>query len=503
MKFNYPEHRAKSLDSALKLAQYLKKSGRYDLFRGQNHTFPLCPSIARRPEMIEANQALLNRFASWVHAHDSLSSLHNNQDAIMAVAQHYGIPTPFLDFTTNPDVAAFFASNIDERPRPKQTACILCLNRATFERSWEDLNSRYRADSGQDLVRIVEIDVQNLWRLHAQSGLFIDMRVDANLFEMFSHMLHIYFPLPSHHDARLNDKYYPKNKSHVELLLDQHFLIETYDDRAVRLKAIFDLVIKVGNPQSLGDERAFKEARLPDAHPSWSEDTLEPWKVEPNEVYDGATSAGIHRLAIDTTSDPNSAAASIHAQVMTVLGNTNARNRLGESWDVRDQAGTVVHENEGEMDENPRPLGEVVRLLFDGMRFKPYEDAEIAAAIANYVTLNCFPSWPTMTEWWGSVTGVELDGGGVRARGFCGGTTLIDALRPDFAELLTPEALAEFKAGGIHAALYFLIDPRRLFDFQKFRKMFAEQVIPTTAVVRVEGYVLHYNIADVRVFGLS
>ena len=421
----------------------------------------------------------------------------------MAVAQHYGMPTPFLDFTTEPDVAAFFASDTGGRPRPKQTACILCLNRATFEQSWEDLNASYRADSGQDLVRIVEIDVQNLWRLHAQSGLFIDMRVDANLFEMFSHMLHIYFPLPSHHDTKLNDKYYPKNKSHVELLLDQHFLIETYDGREARLKAIFGSVIKAGDLASLGEQGAFNKARLPDAHPSWSEVALEPWKVEPKEVYDVAISTEIHGLAIDTTSDPNSAAASIHAQVMTVLGKSNARNRLGDSWEVRDQAGAMAHENEGDMDESPRPLGEVVRLLYDGMRFKPYEDAEIASAIANYVTLNCFPSWPTMTEWWGSITGVELDGGSVRARGFCGGSTLIDTLRPDFEELLTPDARAEFKAEGIRAALHFLIDPRRLFEFQKFRKMFAEQVIPTTALVRVEGYVLHYNIADVRVFGLS
>jgi FRG domain len=503
MKYSYPEHHAKSLDAALKLVRYLKQSGTYDLFRGQNHTYPLCPSIARRPEALHANMALLSRFASWVHEHHSLSSLHDNRDAIMAVAQHYGMPTPFLDFTTDPDVAAFFASDTGEKPRPKQTACILCLNRATFERSWADLNTRYRADSGQDLARTVEIDVKNLWRLHAQSGLFIDMRVNAHVFEMFSHMLHIYFPLPSCCDRKLNDKYYPKNKSHVELLLDQHFLIETYDERRTKLEAICDQIIEVGDFDSLGKEEAFTEATLPDVHPSWSETALESWKVEPNEVYDVAASTEIHGLTINSMSDANSAAASIYAQMMTILSRPNSRNRLGDSWEVRDQAGSEAHEDEGDVDEKPRPLGEVVRLLFDGMRFKPYDDAEIASAIANYVTLNCFPSWQTMTEWWGGITGIELDGGSVRARGFCGGPTLMDALRPDFAELLTPDALAKFKADGIDAALYFLIDPRRLFDMQKFRKMFAEQVIPTTARVRVEGYVLHYNIADVRVFGLS
>jgi FRG domain len=502
-KYNYPEHYAKSLATALKLVRHLKSSGKYDLFRGQNHTYPLCPSIARHPEAIQTNTALLNRFASWVHERDSLSSLHDNRDAIMAVAQHYGMPTPFLDFTTDPDVAAFFASDMGSNPRPKQTACILCLNRTTFERSWEDLNARYRADTGQDLVRIVEIDVQNLWRLQAQSGLFIDMRVDANMFEMFSHMLHIYFPLPSHHDDSLNDKYYPKNKSHIEILLDQHFLIETYNAREAQLEAMFGTVIKASDFDALGEKAAFKEGELPDDHQSWSAAALKSWMNEPNEVYDVAASTEIHQLKIDTTSGANFAAGSIHTQMMAILSRPSARNRLGDSWEVRDQTGVTVRESEGDMDEKSRPLGEIVCLLFDGMRLQPYEDAEIANAISNYITLNCFPSWQTMKEWWGSVTGIELDGGSVRARGFCGGSTLVDALRPDFEDLLSQGALAEFEARGIDVALHFLIDPRRLFDMGKFRKLFAEQVIPTTALVRVEGYVFHYNIADIRVFGLS
>lgn len=503
MEYNYPEHHVENLDAALKLIRRLKETGKYDLFRGQNHTYPLRPSIARRPEELQANMALLDRFASWVHEHDSLSSLHGNNDAILAVAQHYSMPTPFLDFTTDPDVAAFFASDMGEGPRPQQTACILCLKRSTFERSWEDLNASYRANSGQDLVRIVDIDVQNLWRLHAQSGLFIDMRVDANVFEMFSYMLHIYFPLPPHHEAKLNEKYYPKNKSHMELLLDQHFLIETYDQREAQLKELFGVVIKAGNPNSLGVEGAFKEAKIPDVHPSWSEAALEPWTIEPNEVYCAATAIDTLILTVDTTSGASLAAACIHAQVMTALSRPNARNRLGALWEVRDQAGALVQEDDGHLDEGPRPLGEVIQLLFDGMRSQPYADDEIATAIGNYVVLNCFPSWGTMTKLWGRVTGIELDGGYVRARGFCGEPTLIDAVRSDFAELLTSDALAEFKEKGMDAALHFLMDPRRLFDMGKFRKIFAEQVIPTTAKICVEGYVLHYNIANIRVFGLS
>lgn len=503
MNYNYPEHHAKNLDSALKLVKYLKESGKYDLFRGQNHTFPLCPSIARKPDMAEINTELLERFASWVHKQGTLSSLHNNLDAIIAVAQHYGMPTPFLDFTTEPEVAAFFASDTGSAPRGKQTACILCLNRAAFEESWKDMNARYHADCGHSLVRLVDIDVQNLWRLHAQSGLFIDMRVDADTFEMFSGMLHIYFPLPDYHDPNLNDKYYPKNKSHIELLLDQHFLIETYDERAKKLELFFGATIQAGDLERLGEEKVFHHGQLPDVHPSWSEAELVSWRHEPNEVYNGNISSNIYALTVDITNDVKTAAAFIHTQIMEVLEKEHARKRLSVSWIVKDQAGILLYESEADEGDEPRLLGEVVQLLFDGMRSKPYEDTEVASAIANYIVLNCYQSWEGMQELWGNIIGIELDGGNVRARGFCGELALVNALRSDLEELLTPGALVEFKDQGVEFALSRLIDPSRLFEFNSFRKMFAEEVIPTTALIRVEGYVLHYNIADLRVFGLS
>lgn len=503
MNYNYPEHRAKNLNSALKLAKQLKKAGKFDLFRGQTHTYPVRPSIARQPELIDTNQALLNRFASWVHEQETLKSLHDDPDAIMAVAQHYGMATPFLDFTTEPDVAAFFASYTNDQRPPEGTACILCLNRNVFEKSWEDLNERYRTSTGKNLVRVVEIDVNNLWRLHAQRGLFIDVRVATDLFEMFSRMLHIYFPLPASHDLTLNDKYYPKNKSHLELLLDQHFLIETYDNREALLKQMFDTVITSSNFHRVGERGAFSDGELPHAHPSWCSNSLEPWETEPSEGFDLEAAPVMHVLTINTRLDANSAATSLHAQVLAKIHEYNARKWQRNSWEVRNQSGEMVHEDEGHLDDRALPLGDIVGLIFDGMRLKPFDDSEIASAIANYITLHCFPAWETMTQWWGTVTGIELDGNNVRVRGFCGGQTLSDALRTDFSELLTPEALENFETEGISRALDFVIEPRRLFEFGKFRKMFAEQVIPTTAYVRVEGYVLHYNIADIRVFGLS
>src|SRR6516162_9251618 len=111
VKYNYPEHYCKTATSAIKLAEELKARGEYDIFRGQRHTFDIRPSISREGVDREAASRRLNEFADWVHRTPDLSSLHGNLDAILAVAQHYGIQTPLLDFSYSPQVAGFFATD--------------------------------------------------------------------------------------------------------------------------------------------------------------------------------------------------------------------------------------------------------------------------------------------------------------------------------------------------------------------------------------------------------
>ena len=152
MKHNYLVHRAKNLNSAVRLARYLKRSGKYDMVRGQKQNLPPTPSIFRGGQDTAAATARLSHFSSWISQQPELSSLHKNVDATLAVAQHYGIPTPFLDFTTDPDVAAFFASHesctVPPKSKMMQDACIICANRKRLDNSWADINARYRAQEG-------------------------------------------------------------------------------------------------------------------------------------------------------------------------------------------------------------------------------------------------------------------------------------------------------------------------------------------------------------------
>jgi len=170
----------------------------------------------------EAKRAL-DHFAAWIHSTPDLSSLHENGTAILAVAQHYRIATSLLDFTRSPRVAAFFGTDGAMRG---DTGTIICLNHARFTESWSDINRRHTVENGFPLTELIEIDVRNLWRLQAQAGVFLRCHIDPAFLEMFSCFLHIHFPQQSDTALDSTESIYPSHKSHLEVLLDQYFLVQ-------------------------------------------------------------------------------------------------------------------------------------------------------------------------------------------------------------------------------------------------------------------------------------
>jgi len=82
----------------------------YGLFRGvQQSDFSLVPKIGRSPETVEPEyeKRLLNDFKQ--HAHPHLDSTPADDWAWLSLAQHHGLATRLLDWTSNPLVAAYFA----------------------------------------------------------------------------------------------------------------------------------------------------------------------------------------------------------------------------------------------------------------------------------------------------------------------------------------------------------------------------------------------------------
>lgn len=96
-------YRANSPSEALKLAQHFKEGKKYDLFRGQNEDWPLISSEGRLPpQKIEENRKRLLWLFDFLSQYESTGKYIKNIDDFVTIAQHYGIPTDFIDLTRSP-----------------------------------------------------------------------------------------------------------------------------------------------------------------------------------------------------------------------------------------------------------------------------------------------------------------------------------------------------------------------------------------------------------------
>jgi hypothetical protein len=125
-----------SLDIAINLACTLKGSKLFDLFRGQTDaSWKLTSSYERAGEDEEALRRTIEkieRFSAFA-LHKPEMQRYRSRHAISAIAQHYGLPTPYIDFTSDPSIAGFFSADTSAEPKDGQHAAIVCLNSRRFE----------------------------------------------------------------------------------------------------------------------------------------------------------------------------------------------------------------------------------------------------------------------------------------------------------------------------------------------------------------------------------
>jgi len=504
VKFNYPEHYCRTAASAVKLAERLKKSGDFDLFRGQRHTFRITPSIFRPGVDRVTARRKLNKFAGWVHNTPDLGSLHGNDDAILAVAQHYGIRTPLLDFSFSPQVAGFFATHGGVEG---DMGTIICINRRRFIESWSDINERHVASEGFPLTRVVEIDVRNLWRLQAQSGLFILCQVDPTMLEMFSYMLHIYFPQRSHTTILEEDRVYPKEKSHLEVLLDQYFLIDTYEERSRGLELIFGPpVITISEEEADSHVQSyFRPEGGQGHHDSWTSDYAKAWQIEPDERFLPDNRYRAVTIVIDDCSTTEKLENSIGSFIEETINVSAVPYRGHINWSVVGADGSVLYiDGEGSVstvkDEwTLFKVSDMVNTIYAGMRYLPYTGAQVARSITRYILMIFFGCYQVI----GDAEGVETSGGSIRGRGFCSRVTLLNAIRDDFYDLVKPEKLNDLKKMDFRDTIFAASRIKSSYVFERFVDLFVEDLIPSQAAVAVEGLTIVLNPMRIDVLGES
>lgn len=501
-KYDYPEHCVDNVWSAISLAEQLRDCGEFDLFRGQRHTFDIKPSAHRDGVNPDEASNSLNHFATWIHETPDLASLHGNEDAILAVAQHYGLKTTFLDFSYSPRIAGFFAT---DKGVAGDTGTIICINRDRFNKSWEDLNKRNQHSKGYPLTEIVEIDVKNLWRLQAQQGAFVRCNVDPNLLEMFSEMLHIYFPQDPNIVVESSEQIYPVEKSHLEILIDQYFLIEGYPKRMRELEDIFGSIYEVPTENVDKESTKFFIGNKPPAiHPSWETSSAMRWLEEPDEKYGPTSKNQPAEITLPAEEFSHKVVSDLELAVSKFISKDKYGFRVNLDWKVSFPDGNPVlicGEGVTQVDDEwtEFSMSEMLNSIYSGMRYLPYTDNQISRAISRYIIFANFGVYEVMEN----TTGIEFEGGSVRGRGFCDASRIRSSLRDDFFQYLKSEKLDTSGELGIRNLLFAARKVQSSYEFEKFVELFVEDLIPTQAVLAVEGLVIGLNPMRIEIMGES
>jgi FRG domain len=143
-----------------------------DRFRGQVYPWPPRSSLDRWKDANSWSAlAQLELFHTWIAQQPVLQNLAKSEDEAVAIAQHFGVPTYFVDFSTSVEIAALFAR---DRPSevsfPGPEACIYWYNS-------EELFAWFRRISRDERVRLqlypFETTIPQLHRLSAQHGVFM------------------------------------------------------------------------------------------------------------------------------------------------------------------------------------------------------------------------------------------------------------------------------------------------------------------------------------------
>jgi len=496
-----PIHKANDVEEAVELAARLRDEREYDWFRGQVENYPLRSSYTRLSHTEQ--QAVLDRlgvFEHWISSTQGLEPLAQNVDARIAVAQHYGIPSTFIDFTTDPCVAGFFAS---DRPpeNPSAYSCILCLNTEDLSDFWKSMVPQHPPPE------FLRIDVSNLWRLEAQSGVFLFCPY-AN-FEQIYNVDRILFPYTQAASRPTRDEIYPTRKSHLEVLLDQYFMIEKLraGDRYIQQQiargnwSVHMLHLK-------RKQRWDPELVVLDGPPkldSWHSSTLRPWLSPEPERYSHVRSEDRFSIVVPASFDDAASREGFRNEIEGRLANLASRRASLISWSIEMPAAATSR-------VSASSLSNRIARLWDGVRVLPYTITDISASVANCIILAVSATSEKATssgDPWGHAASVcfgdsiEVEFGpddSSYARAYVGKKSLLQAVRRDIREFLNPEH-AEALLGDMTGLLQAVQAPDRLFDFNRLSTVFVREIVPIQVLTRSK-LAIFYSPARLDAFGL-
>jgi len=472
---------AKDIHEALAEADRLKSEGKYDLFRGQEKAEWYVQSSLARYESYEDALAKLGRFEEWVKNTPGLGMLAKDVDQMLAVAQHYGLPTNFVDFTDKPKIAAIFAVDGVE-PDASYEGCIICLN----TRDFFDFLERYLAVSDSNRsAELIRVSVQNLWRIEAQSGVFIFLpyREIEKLYDFDR----IVFPQNKTQLAFRKEEIYPAQESQLELLLRQYFMrermLENHKIFKEELNAIFyEWPDVLPNAQALTHKPTFLA--------SWSDINLSAWLCVPHERYDSYCQPIDVELPNEML--PSNDFASLLAKEF--LKKLARQPRLRQSI-VDWKLSTGISSN----------LEIKLRTLWNGIRVLPYSDSFVSEALANLILMAKWEedygiSKKSFESHFGKFHEIEIASeDGSYSRAWVSDDSVMGSLRKDFVDFTNFSQIDAITPIQLYQVIN---DPRKVFEYDKLCEWFVKQAVPYQVLTRDEKSAIFFSPARLNVIGL-
>jgi len=484
-------HRARDVQDAIRLASALKNQGSYDWFRGQLQNWPLRSSFVRLgKEQEQEGLERAKRFIGWAKSTPGLEALVQDVDATCAVAQHYGIPTNYIDFTTSVEVAGFFAADNPHDHPLSGECCILCLNTSDLKRFWQHMPPEYPAPE------FIEVQVPNLWRLEAQEGRFLFCAYDK--FENFYDLDRILFPYTGPLDNIPRRRIYPEEKSALEILLDQFFMNERLitGTKAVR-------TLPWASVHEIKDQGGWSPELVPKGIPllgSWQTD-LRPWIDSTGEMYSEISAGPAMVVHTRNGGDPLQSGRALKDKIVSHLARESGARKRAIAWSV---------DGDGGSQKRLFRLARALGWLWDGIRALPYSDEQIADGVGR-----CLALWQAGAEEGDSRSlenaarvcfgdGMEVEFGaadGAYSRAFASRADLLRAVRHDVGTYLNPQYGAQIQNNMV-GLLQAIQEPSRLFEFQALADVFVRQLVPCQVVYRSTSTAAFFSPARLDRFGL-
>lgn len=484
-------YNVKDLYEALELAERFKKNGIYNLFRGQSLNWKVKSSIARLSTKKEnEGKEKLERLFYFFQTHEPLKKYVSDIDWFYAVAQHYGLPTNYIDFTERPDVALYFATNTHNNVKGKESV-IICLNETDFNDVIDFSEILFKT---KKILKpyIVKPNVDNLWRLEAQNGCFIFSSISE--IEQIYDFDRIVFPFTEAYTRIEKEHIYPEKKSELEILLDHYFNSEKKIEGERRFRKFADEVnMNMIELPSFDSNIYLKKKEF---HSSWHSPEYNKWLYKVNEKLGNLDHS--EELFINFSYNIN-----IHEQISKISQNLTMSFNDKEIKRNNSLKFNII----SDLELSKKLVEQVNRSccrIWDGTRNLPFQNSEIIEIIAKYVCLefheNKYDKIPSLTK--EKLITLELTNKyGSITRTHASPSKILTAFRSDIREILIDELTFDIST----EILLRLNNPKVLFDFNKLLSLFKDELITYQVLYNSEkeNPVIFYTPTQITVLGYA